>query len=273
MSETAIAHWRSVAREWSHFGSPLRPCDEDTRYMAQVIVGHFGDKPDINALLCGVTPEIARMSWPTGTFVTAVERSQEMIREVWPGDLHGTRKVVHGDWLEFETAGHAFDLVIGDGCFISMSYPEGYRALAARIASLLNINGLLIMRFFTQAEEKETPEQVFDQLLKGKIGSFHAFKWRLSMALQSDPRAGIQLHDIHAAWRRSGIDQQALIDLTGWSKEAVSTIDLYEKSKNSFTFAPLAEIVPLLQDYFSIRTIYTPTYELGERCPILVLSV
>ena len=42
-------------------------------------------------------------------------------------------------------------------------------------------NGRLIMRFFVQKEEPERPEEVFRDLIEDRIGSFHAFKWRLAM--------------------------------------------------------------------------------------------
>ena len=272
MNEVAIAHWHSIAREWRYFGSPLRPCEEDTRFMSQVIAKQFQGRRDLKALLCGVTPEIARMSWPSGSLLTAVERSGEMIQEVWPGDITGIRKALQADWLEFETDKAAFDVVIGDGCFISMEYPEGYRALAARIAGLLKKDGLLVMRFFTQAETKESPEQVFDQLSQGEIGSFHAFKWRLAMSLQGGPDDGVCLHDIYTGWRRGGVDGRALMAQTGWSPETLRTINLYENKQNSFAFAPLTETVAILKEFFSIQTTYIPTYELGERCPIFVLK-
>ena len=272
MNETAIAHWHSIAREWRYFGSPLRPCDEDTRFMSKIIAKQFEGKRDLKALLCGVTPEIACMPWPSGALLTAVERAGDMIQEVWPGDMPGIRKVQQGDWLEFETDEAAFDVVIGDGCFISMKYPEGYRALAARISRLLKKDGLLIMRFFTQSEIKESPDQVFDQLSKGKIGSFHAFKWRLAMSLHESPDNGVCLHDIYTGWLRGDVKEQALMAKTGWPAEALHTINLYENKQNSFAFAPLAETVAILKEFFSIQATYIPTYELGERCPILVLK-
>ena len=253
MSEIAIAHWRSIARAWRYFGSPLRPCDEDTCFMSQVIGKYFEGRTDLKALLCGVTPEIACMPWPEGALLTAVERAGDMIKEVWPGDIPGIRKALQGDWLEFETDDATFDVVVGDGCFISMGYPDGYRALAGRIAGLLKKNGLLIMRFFAQLETKESPEQVFDQLSQGTVGSFHAFKWRLAMALQSSPDDGVRLHDVYARWLRGRVDEQALMAQTGWAPETLGTINLYENKQNRFAFAPLSETVAILQEFFSSR--------------------
>jgi hypothetical protein len=272
MSETSLAHWRSVASEWCHFGPPLRPCDEDIRYMAGLVTGHLRGKPESQALLCGVTPEIALMPWPSGTRMTAVERSSEMIDVVWPGDVPNRRRALQGDWLTLPLPDRAFDIVIGDGCFISMHYPEGYRALAGRIARLLSADGLLLMRFFVQAQQKESAEDVFSDLESGKIASFHVFKWRLVMALQPDPRQGVKLDDIYLAWRRSGIDERALAERMGWSADAVRTIDLYQGKPNHFSFPTREQLVQVLQEHFDLLSLFSPGYELGECCPILALA-
>lgn len=269
MTGTSGLHWRSVAQEWKYFGPPLRPCDEDIHYMEKVVAERFAGTGELNVQLCGVTPEIAMMQWPSHTQLMAVEQSQEMIREVWPGDLHGARTATHGDWLDIGSNQNKFDMVIGDGCFISLNYPDGYHALAKTISEKLKDEGLLLMRFFTQPEEKEASDDVFSDLMAGKIGSFHAFKWRLAMSLQQSSRQGIRLHDIYRAWNEAEIDKKLILSSTGWPREAIETIDLYENKLNSFAFATLSEVYETLSDYFVRESVYFPEYELGERCPII----
>ena len=184
MSSSINVHWRSVATEWEYFGSPLRPCDKDIQFMEQVVAEKCNDKNNIKVQLCGVTPEIATMDWPAGTYLEAIEQSQEMIDVIWPGNIEARRMAVKGDWLDGSLNIKTNDIVIGDGCFISVDYPNNYKALAQTLAGTLKENGLLVMRFFTQIEEKESSDQVFGELLTGKIDSFHAFKWRLAMSLQ-----------------------------------------------------------------------------------------
>jgi hypothetical protein len=268
-SSNSDKHWRTVSQEWKHFGSPLRPCDEDIRHMEQIVAEKFADRNGIVAQLCGVTPEIAGMEWPTDTYVVAIEQSQEMIRDIWPGDLEYKRVAIHGNWLNASLNINNNDIVIGDGCFISVAYPDGYRDLAKTLSSSLKENGIFIMRFFTQIDEQESSDHVFSELLAGKIHSFHAFKWRLAMSLQSSSQEGIRLHDIYSAWQRAEIDQERLLAQTGWSREAVATIALYENKQNYFAFATLNEIHEIFADYFHKESIYFPQYELGERCPII----
>lgn len=262
-------HWRSVAEEWKHFGSPLRPCDEDIQHMEKVIASEYNTQQQIKAQLCGVTPEIASMNWPAGTYVTAIEQSQEMIQEVWPGNIAGKRVAIQGDWLSPPSTNNQNDIIIGDGCFISVSYPDGYERLSATLANVLKENGLFIMRFFTQLEEKESTEQVISELLQGNIGSFHAFKWRLAMSLQQSSQQGVKLHDIYSVWRAAAIDTSTLILQTGWSEEEIETIGLYQNKQNRFAFATLHEIIETFKHHFRQESIYFPQYELGERCPII----
>lgn len=269
MSSNSGLHWRSVSQEWKYFGSPLRPCGEDVQYMEKIVAEKCSDQADIKIQLCGVTPEIASMDWPTGAHVVAIEQSQEMIRDVWPGDIEPKRIAVQGNWLELAPNQNSYDIVIGDGCFISFAYPDGYNNLATTLAHNLKKEGLLIMRFFTQIENKESSDHVFSELLAGKIGSFHAFKWRLAMSLQPSSQEGVRLHDIYNAWQQAAIDQDSLMARTGWSRETIDTITLYQDKQNRFSFATLAEVLEVLENHFYKESIYIPQYELGERCPII----
>src|SRR5262245_21927516 len=79
--------WSQHVRQWQWLGSPLRPAAEDIR-IAERCVGQWYDNtrpPVTRALLFGVTPEVARMSWPSGTRLAAVDHNRTMIRGVWPG--------------------------------------------------------------------------------------------------------------------------------------------------------------------------------------------
>ncbi|MDH5387464.1 MAG: hypothetical protein OEY06_03325 [Gammaproteobacteria bacterium] len=269
MSGNIGIHWKSVATEWKCFGSPLRPCNEDVRYMEKVIADKYSDQENCRVQLCGVTPEIVSIKWPDKAYISAVEQSQEMIDENWPGDVNGKRLAIKGDWLDSASNKNHHDVVIGDGCFISVDYPEGYSALATALVGTLKKNGIFIMRFFTQLEEKESSDHVFSELLAGKIGSFHAFKWRLAMSLQKSSQQGICLNDIYNAWQQAEIDHEQLSSMTGWSHDAIETISLYANKENRFSFATLAEILEVFETDFVKESIYFPQYELGERCPII----
>lgn len=269
MSTQGRAHWNSIARQWKHFGPPLRPCTEDIQIMEGAVATHCHGMDTIEARLCGVTPEIASMTWPSGTMLKAIERSQEMIAEVWPGDIEGRREAICGEWLQEDLRHHRCQIVIGDGCFISMTFPDGYRALAGALHEALTPEGMLIMRFFTQALHREDPRQVLADLTEGRIGSFHVFKWRLAMSLQESSQAGVGLNDIYETWAEARLDTEALAARNGWSPEEIRTIDLYRGKQNRFAFATGENLRAVFAECFTEVSRHVPGYELGERCPIM----
>lgn len=71
--------------------------------------------------------------------------------------------------------------MIGDGCMTSLEFPDRQLEFLEMVRNDMRSNGRLIMRFFVQKEEPERPEEVFRDLIEDRIGSFHAFKWRLAM--------------------------------------------------------------------------------------------
>jgi hypothetical protein len=89
------------------------------------------------------------------------------------------------------------------------------------------------------------------------------------MSLQPSSQQGIRLHDIYSAWQQAAIDEEALLAQTGWSRQAIDTISLYENKNNHFAFATLDEIDDVFANHFYKESTYFPRYELGERCPII----
>ncbi|MFN4259681.1 MAG: hypothetical protein ACK4RK_10305 [Gemmataceae bacterium] len=264
--------WSDVAYHWRHWGPPLRPCAEDIGVM-QEAVRHWGPSAGEGgprALLLGVTPEIADMDWPAGTSLLAFDKSEAMVRVVWPGDVPGRRQAKVGNWLSMNLEPASRDVIIGDGCFALMRYPDGLRDFLSLLRPVARPGGLLIMRLFTRPARGESPNDVFAALAEGSIGSFHVLKWRLAMALQTDSRRGVQLADIWQTWHDAAIDATELAARTGWSLDSIHTIAHYQGKEAFLTFPTLAEFQTVLAEQFAALSLHIPSYELGERCPIVV---
>ncbi|MFC1839980.1 hypothetical protein ACFL1N_10395, partial [Thermodesulfobacteriota bacterium] len=223
--------------------------------------------------LWGVTPEIAEMAWPDGMELLAVERSEDMIREVWPGDIDGFRRAYCCNWLDaFSVIKNPVSIVIGDGCFNVYSYPDYWRALFVAAYQVLKERGVFIMRFFLRSESRESSGNVFQELMKNRIGNFHVFKFRLAMALQEDVRKGVRHHDMWQAWKDAFIDKGELAKITGWAKEAINTIDQLEGLNTRLSFPTYMELKQVFSDIFTEIDMTIPKYEVGEHCPILVFE-
>jgi hypothetical protein len=227
--------------------------------------------PPLKVLLWGVTPEIATMAWPDGTELLAVDKSQPMIQHVWPGDIAGRRKAVCADWFEFARGTERYDVVIGDGNFAIVGYPQQYRMLAAAARDSLASGGVFITRFFIQPAKNETPEAVFDDLMANRIGTFHSFKLRLAMALQESSQSGVRMGNVFNAWKSAYVDLEALMAMTGWSQAVIETIYLFDGKDSRLSFPTAAEMDAVVSEHFDKLDERRLPYELGERCPILNL--
>ena len=221
-------HWNQHARQWSLIGPPLRPSAEDISLLEQALTAWSASNVIAapHALLCGVTPEIACMRWPSGTRLTAVDRSQAMIAGVW---------------------------------------------LAGELRRVAAPGSLLAIRFFLRPDCNETVGQVIDDLQKGRIGNFHAFKWRLAMAMHGTIEEGVRLGDVWDVWHQAVPQPDALAAQLGWSPAVVNTIQNYRGVSTCYSFPTMDEARGLTGD-FRIVAVQVPDYELGERCPTLVMQ-
>lgn len=224
---------------------------------------------NLTALMWGVTPEIADMTWPTGTELLALDRSEEMIQFVWPGDVEGQRKAVCRDWLDPLLTAGGFDVVIGDGVFTLLRFPRDYASLVEQAHRALRPDGVVITRLFTRPETAETTNEVVDDLLAGRIGSFHVFKFRLAMSTQAGATTGVRMGDVYDAWCETGIDPDDLQALTGWSRGSISTIDQFRDKDGRLFFPTLAEFETVLDKRFRRTGFQLPGYEMGDRCPLV----
>ena len=259
-------HWERYALDWDLLGPPLRPSPEDVAIYERAVAG-LGRRPQ--ALLLGVTPEIAAMQWPPGTRLVAIDRSAAMIAHVWParGREHGA--AVRGDWLNLPLAAASQDIVIGDSP-LHQGYPHEQRAALASFRRVLSPEGLFVVRYFCAPDRPETPAAVFADLLGGRIGSFHAFKWRLAMALQRTAGEGVAWGAIWEAWHAEVRDPEALMRALGWPAAQLRTIDVYRGATARISFPTYAEAQALLGEAFAPLQKIVPRYELGERCPIVI---
>jgi hypothetical protein len=270
--ERGRTHWNSIARSWDLYSSPLRPCAEDVATFLR-FAGAYSQTPPhaaLAALVLGVTPEIATMSWPEGTVVTAVDRSREMIDAVWPGDIAGVRRAYCEDWFLLRRPEPPYDIVIGDGIINTLGYPGEMRRLLARLRMLARPGALVILRSFVRPGVPETVAALIEAAQVGEAGNFHAFKFRLAMALQSSPEEGVALDDVWRSWNRIETAVEGLASKCGWQPDVVRTIDLFRGKQVRLSFPTADELVATLEpEGISLLDLYIPGYEMGERCPIM----
>lgn len=273
-SPAAVAsYWQSLASSYPALRWPLRPSGEDICVMQETVAAWAEQHSQgrFNALLLGVTPEIANMQWPAAASLMAVDGSAAMVSAVWPGDIAGKRRVACGNWLALPLSKSSCGVVIGDGSMNCVLYPEGYRQMAAEAHRVLRHDGLLILRCYIQPAVQERPDDVLTDIFREPIPTFHHFKFRLLMAMQHSTQAGIGVDDVYRYWAAHNLDARLLSSRPGWEQSAIDTMELYRDSVTVHTFPTLAEYRSVLNEFFDEISLSSLPCNLGERCPILVL--
>jgi SAM-dependent methyltransferase len=268
------SYWDGFARAYERLGAPLRPSSEDVHFFESTAhewsMARGNDS--VRALLLGVTPDVARMGWPAGTSLLAVDNSFAMAQFVWPGNVLGQRDVICADWLSLPCRDDSHDLVIGDGSINCLSYPIGFANFIDNLSRTIRPGGLLMLRVYLQTEPPEDPTDVLAEALTGSAGSFHAFKLRLLMALQRGVRHGIPVVEAYHWWTQRNVARKSLPHRKGWEDRDIETIEFYRDSDTVYSFPTLAELRSQLQGKFEEASIFSPAGEMGHRCRVLVLT-
>jgi SAM-dependent methyltransferase len=269
------ALWRTLATQWDLLGSPVRPCAEDAHIIEEMLAADtdlFDNARRKQAWLLGITPEIAAAPCLQDSDLVAVERIQAMIDRVWPGDTDG-RKAVCADWVCAPFPDESFDLVIGDGCLTPVSVPDQLPELLSSVHRCLRSEGYLMLRLFCRPDVAETPEAVIAALRSGAIGSIHAFKWRLAMAVQGVTDApNVALNEVWQIWHEARIDVATLAAERAWSPEEIGTMEFYRGSPAHNNFMRFDAAMNHLRGAgFDLVASRTGGYELAERCPHVLL--
>ncbi|MEP7273988.1 MAG: hypothetical protein ABI882_20980, partial [Acidobacteriota bacterium] len=176
---------------------------------------------------------------------------------------------VCGDWRHLPLQRGSRDIVIGDGCFSMVKYPDEYRELARSLQHVLSPSGTCAFRFFLRPTPAVSIADVVADLRAGRIGSFHVFKRRAGIALQESVEKGIAVRTIWEWWEQSGISPEELSGLYGWSPDVVATIDSYRDAPDVFTFPSFDEVRIVLRDLLMEVDCYYGTYEFGAWSPII----
>ncbi|MGN6515519.1 MAG: class I SAM-dependent methyltransferase [Rhizomicrobium sp.] len=240
---------------------PLCPDPQIVSAYARAIAGH-----DERVLLMGVTEELADL----GKTTVALDISRTMIADAWPGDTE-KRKAVRGNWLDMPFDARQFTAVAGDGVLAAIGLSD-YATLAAQFAKVLVPGARIALRTYVTPEPGETVAEVRDAAMAGKIAGFHAFKWRLAMALAHESKsASVPVAQIHEAFERAFADRATLAAATGWSQDDIAEIDAYAGKVFVYQFPTRREILAHLPASLAgARFQSSGDYELAERCPLLV---
>jgi SAM-dependent methyltransferase len=210
--------------------------------------------PRDRALVLGVTPELCAL--PCASLV-AIDRVPAMVHGLFRARPGAAAAI--GDWTALPLAAGSIDVALGDGVLSNLPYPDGYRALAAELARVLAPGGRAALRLFASPAARE-------RLAPFRTGSFHALKWRVAMAVTPASR-NVAVAAIRDAFDATFPDRAAL----PFARDVVDHIDAYAGSSLVYSFPTADEAVAALPGFREIAR-HLPGYELGDRCPTIVLA-
>jgi phenylacetate-CoA ligase len=266
-AEFRTRHWGSMAAARPALGPPLRPHAQDVEWFQTKLDACARASGALRRIaMLGVTPELAALRKPRDAELAAFDRSSDMLAQVWPGDTPWRRGVC-GDWVALLAGSAPCEAILGDCSLTTQLFPQEWGRLASAVRTALRDEGVLLLRCRVLPAAAETPENVFAALAGGNIGSFHAFKLRLAMALQTQPGAAVAMSSVWDRWSIAGIDPCELSRQTSWSEESIATMDLYRDKPARLTFPTLAQVRDVFEPHFQIESISVPEYELGACHP------
>jgi SAM-dependent methyltransferase len=267
----AAAHWPDIARLWQQVGPPLRPSGQDIAILTGILSPRGRDRGAPRALILGVTPELYSLPWPQGTDLVAADHTRGMIDVVWPGPRNA---VVCADWTTLPFKDGSRDVVLCDGGIHLLSYPDSHWLFVRTLRRVVAAGGLCLFRLFIPPRRREAPGRVLDDLREGKIPNLNILKLRLGMSLQENVTRGTALGQVWNAVHEAAPDFERLASRIGWPLDHLLAINTYRNSEIRYHFLDLDEVRRLFCDDpggFELVTIQVPTYELGDRCPTIVL--
>ena len=216
--------------------------------------------------MMGVTPELHAAFID----ITAVDRDEAMINRVWPGDTL-TRKVIQADWMNIEYfRSPQLDAVIGDCALPMLGDLDKMRVFQSRCYEWLKPGGVFVQRISERPAVPYTRQTLIDITTQPALINFHAFKWVLCMVLAEESSYVVRDTDRLTLFNEICPDRDALCAATGWSRDAVDTMDLYIDGEYSVAFCSREELLSTIpKDAVDIQFVNMTDYDLAENCPIM----
>jgi hypothetical protein len=265
-------HWTKMVEHWQQIGPPLRPSPQDIEFFEDAVQEWTRHHGAPRVLLLGVTPEIYRLRWPEGTDFLAVDHTQTMIDAVWPGPK---KAVQCTEWIALSLPKNSRDIVLCDGGLHLLAYPWEQRQLVHILRNILSDNGVCILRLFVPPTQRESSDAVISDLIEGKISSLNILKLRLGMSLLESAAEGVELGRVWRLIHEVAPDLEGLASQIGWSAEHIMAINAYRGSTSRYYFVTIDQVSELFcgnPGGFETHRLRVPSYDLGERCPTIVLK-
>lgn len=250
--------WHKHSENWNRLHSPMKPASSDVAHYQSLA----GSGP---VMMMGVTPEL----YDAFDFIVAFDRDQAMIDRVWPGDTK-KKGVVKCDWMNIELVPNEWQAIVGDCALPMLGDLELMKEFQKRCMTWLQPGGVFVQRLLERPATPYTRDDLLRIASAPAEINFHAFKWMLCMVLAEESGYVVKDTDRLVLFNTLFPDRDALCAVTGWTREAVDTMDLYIDGTYSVAFCNRREYYNTIPaDAIEIQFVYQNNYDLAENCPIM----
>jgi hypothetical protein len=230
------------------------------------IVDAVGDRTR-KVLLLGVTPElVARFD-----HLEAIDKATDMISALWHPHAD-TQSVREGNWLELGAHDGPYSAVVGDASLNALQSGAEIAEVLRRVAGRLEDGGVMACRVFERPPTPYTDDDLAKALEDGSHGNFHAFKWMIAMSLAETKGISVGVVDILERFNELFPDRDRVSAQTGWPREVIDTIDVYQQSSAALCFPNRVEFQEYFEQHFETRWLASGHYDLADRCPVVVAA-
>lgn len=148
-----------------------------------------------------------------------------------------------------------------------------FRSLLVTVGSTAP-GGIAIIRLYAPARPPEEPSEILEDLPAGKIRDLNALKLRLWVSLQESLSEGVSVGRVWDAIHAVAPDLDELAAGLGWSADHIHVLDVYQDSSTRYWLPTVDEVQRMFcvePGGFVLESVTVPEYELGNRCPTVVL--
>jgi SAM-dependent methyltransferase len=263
-----LPYWNSLAGGWT-VSPPLAPAPEDLAWF-QGAIDRLGRRP-LRALLLGVTPGLARLRWPEGTSLVALDWSARMLGSVLPRTGTPDRTwAVQADWRELPLADQSCDVIVGDGCYTALGDRLSAELMNREMHRVLRPGGLACFRCFASHPRVPPVEDLLGSVSGGDRIPLDLFRWQLAIAVQG-ARWGVSLGEVWAAWHSRVTDGPALAERQGWTAAELNRVERWKNERARYAFPSLDDLRSLAAAHFELVDAEVPSYSLGDCFPRVIL--
>jgi len=266
--ETNASVWYQTSAGWNHILPPMRLVEEEIAFFQEALAQ--AKASPLRAVILGVTQELYRMPWPTGTELVAVDHMQPMIDRVWLGP---PEDAFCAEWQQLPFPDESKDLAFCDGGLTLNEYPSAVQGIATELKRVLMPGGIAAFRLYAPPIVRENPKAVLEDLLEGRISNLSELKMRMWTALGGGPEEGTRIAEVYEAIDQAIPDREALAARIGWPLEHLNAINAYRDSPDIYRFPSAAQVTAIFEEAgFDTLWVRMPTFALGERCPTLAFK-